>query len=415
MISDKQFTKNFIWNIIGTTLNAFNSLFFMIIVTRVNGLEDAGIFSIGFATACILYVAGVYSGRIFQVTDTTDVKDKEFVLNRVITSVVMILLVVGFLLIKGYTYYKAIVFILLCIYKAVEAFSDVLYGIFQKNDLLYKVGISYTLKSLISLLIFAVVDILTKNIIISILSMVISYIVITIVYDVLNVNKLYDRKIKTNTKNIFKIFKSGFFTFAIAFLGLYLLNAPKYAIDNFLSEDIQAIFGMIIMPATVMGLIAQFVIHPYLNTFLEYCKSKKFKELKKLMYRIIIFIFGVGVFCSIVAYLIGTPVLGFIYSVDLSPYSLHLLFILIAATFYTAAGIISPILITMRYTFIQFVIYAITSVLTLVLCNVLVNKYNIEGAVGAYFITMLCYFILFYFVSIRIINKQKQLIDNEEK
>ena len=28
---DKGFRKNFIWNIIGTTFNAFNSLFFMII------------------------------------------------------------------------------------------------------------------------------------------------------------------------------------------------------------------------------------------------------------------------------------------------------------------------------------------------------------------------------------------------
>ncbi len=36
--------KNVIWNMIGTTANAFNSLFFMIIVTRINGLKDSGIF-----------------------------------------------------------------------------------------------------------------------------------------------------------------------------------------------------------------------------------------------------------------------------------------------------------------------------------------------------------------------------------
>ena len=31
--------KNFIWNMIGMTLNSFNSLFFMIIVTRLNNLK----------------------------------------------------------------------------------------------------------------------------------------------------------------------------------------------------------------------------------------------------------------------------------------------------------------------------------------------------------------------------------------
>ena len=39
MQESKQFKKNFIWNTLGTGLNAFNSLFFMIIATRVNGVD----------------------------------------------------------------------------------------------------------------------------------------------------------------------------------------------------------------------------------------------------------------------------------------------------------------------------------------------------------------------------------------
>ena len=66
MTKDK---KNIIWNIIGATANAFNSLFFAIIVTRINGINDGGIFTYSFATACLLYMIGVYSGRTFQVTD----------------------------------------------------------------------------------------------------------------------------------------------------------------------------------------------------------------------------------------------------------------------------------------------------------------------------------------------------------
>ena len=45
--------KNVIWNMIGTTANAFNSLFFMIIVTRINGLKDSGIFTLAFSLACL--------------------------------------------------------------------------------------------------------------------------------------------------------------------------------------------------------------------------------------------------------------------------------------------------------------------------------------------------------------------------
>ena len=39
----KIFLKNFIWNIVGTGLNSFNSLFFLIILKRINGMNDAGI------------------------------------------------------------------------------------------------------------------------------------------------------------------------------------------------------------------------------------------------------------------------------------------------------------------------------------------------------------------------------------
>ena len=60
--------KNVIWNMIGATTNAFNSLLFTIIVTRINGLNDAGIFTYAFATACLLYVIGVLSGIVIGLT-----------------------------------------------------------------------------------------------------------------------------------------------------------------------------------------------------------------------------------------------------------------------------------------------------------------------------------------------------------
>ena len=41
MEENTQFKKNFIWNTLGTGFNAFNSLFFMIAVTRINGVDNA--------------------------------------------------------------------------------------------------------------------------------------------------------------------------------------------------------------------------------------------------------------------------------------------------------------------------------------------------------------------------------------
>ena len=55
--------KEFIWNMIGSGFAAFNSLFFMIIVTRINGIKEAGVFTLCYTTASILYIIAIYSGR----------------------------------------------------------------------------------------------------------------------------------------------------------------------------------------------------------------------------------------------------------------------------------------------------------------------------------------------------------------
>ena len=141
MEKELQFRKNFIWNILGTGFNSFNSLFFMIIVTRINGVDEAGIFTIAFSTACILYSIGIYAGRIYQVTELNyKIKDKDFIVNRIITCLSMFIFLILFCAFRNYDLEKSIIFLLLTIYKGLEAFSDVIYAALQKNQKLEFVG-----------------------------------------------------------------------------------------------------------------------------------------------------------------------------------------------------------------------------------------------------------------------------------
>ena len=123
----KVMAKNFIWNTIGTGFNSFNSLFFLILVTRINGIEKAGIFSIAYATATILYTLALYSGRLFQVTDIENkIKDKDYISNRALTCFIMLIFASTYLIIKKYTTFKTLVFVVLIIFRGIEAFADIL-------------------------------------------------------------------------------------------------------------------------------------------------------------------------------------------------------------------------------------------------------------------------------------------------
>ena len=86
-----KFKKNFLWNVIGMTCNCFNSLFFMILITRINSMDDAGIFTLSFSIACLVYYIGTYEGRVYQVTNVNDsITDSDFIIHRAITCVMMV-------------------------------------------------------------------------------------------------------------------------------------------------------------------------------------------------------------------------------------------------------------------------------------------------------------------------------------
>ena len=189
--------KNIIWNIIGASMNAFNSLFFTIVVTRIYGIDDAGIFTYCFATACLLYIIGVYAGRTFQVTDISNKNsDTDYIYHRIITCLVMVLAIFVFGLVKQFDIYKFMIFIELGLFKCVEAFAESIYAIIQKNNQLYKVGISMFLKSIIALIVFIIINLITKNLLIACLSIVVINIIILILYDLRNLKKLNVNKTK---------------------------------------------------------------------------------------------------------------------------------------------------------------------------------------------------------------------------
>lgn len=413
MTNDKKiFLKNFIWNIVGTGLNSFNSLFFLIIVTRINGINDAGIFSIAYSTALILYTIGLYSGRLCQVTDIENkVKDKDYILNRIITCILMIVFAIGFVFIKQYSPYKMGIFILLCVYKATEAFGEILYGIMQKKDLLYQSGQSLTIKSLGGLLIFFIIDYMTHNLILACTAIILLNLATILLFDFLLVcKKLIDFSTKVNMTNVWHIFKSEFFVFANSFAGIYVLNAPKYAIDNYLTEDVQAIFGYIMMPATVITLFTQFVFMPYLNKLKELYEQKDMKAFKRIAFKIKMAVISFGVLASVAAFVIGPEVLSLIYGEELTPYRMNLTIILASYIMYGISYVNLVLLTTTRNTFVQFVVYVITMLVAFFGSNVLVQNLKIDGATISCAVTLGVQFILYTIVTKVILNKIERRI-----
>ena len=415
----KAFLKNFIWNSLGTGINSFNSLFFLIIVTRVNDIQTAGIFSIAYATATILYTLAMYSGRLCQVTDIENkIKDKDYIANRALTCFIMLLGATGFLIIKRYTGFKTTIFALLAIFKGLEAFSDILYGVMQKNDVLYKSGQSLTLKGLVGIALFLIVDLVTRDLRLACLTVIIVNLIILVVYDYFIVTrKLINNENKINYKNVISILKSEFFVFVNSFAGIYILNAPKYAIDSYLTEDIQAIYGYIMMPATVMTLFTQFIVMPFLGKLKEMYEKNELKLIEEVTFKIKLIVIAFGAFAVLAAFVIGPEFLGLIYGLDLRAYRMNLCVIIGSYIFYAISYINLVTLTTIRHTFVQFVIYVVSMFIAFAGSNILVGTLNlgINGATFSCTTTLAIQFILYFIVTKIIIHKEKVKLESTKE
>ena len=412
-IDKNKFKKNFLWNVIGMTCNCFNSLFFMILITRINSMDDAGIFTLSFSIACLVYYIGTYAGRVYQVTNVNDsITDSDFIIHRAITCVMMIFISLMYCFISGYSLYKFTVVILLCIYKSLEAFSDVLYGVVQKNNNLYQVGISLTIKSVFALILFVVVDIVTRNIIYSILFAILAWILVIVLYDFKNVNYVSKFKLHFNISSLRDIFKNGFFVFIINFLSSYIVNAPKYALDGRASNELQAIFGIILMPATLISLGVQYFIQPFLEQLTSSFKNNDKKAFNKVVIKLLFITSGLGVICLIGAYILGIPVLSLVYGLELSAYLFELEIIIFGSILFALSLILSSALITVRYNFIHFIVFVITSVFGFFISIILITRFSIDGAAYAYSCIMLLEFFLYGLIYLML---QKNLFKNLEK
>lgn len=387
--------KNTIWNTIGITFNSFNSLFFLIIINRINGVNTAGIFSFSFSIACLLYIVGIYSGRIYQVSDTKkELTDMEYLVHKIITCLLMVGLSISFIIIRNYSIEKNIVIIILTLYKCLEAFDDTLYGYLQKNDELHIVGKSLFFKSIVGVIYFAIVDIITHDLVISCIALTFNSLLFVIFYDIRKAVR-YIEKNKIRWNRVLKLFKIGFSVFAFSFLAVYIVNIQKYIIDILLDDAAQTVFGIIVMPGTIMSLCGQYITAPLLTEIVKCYKQHQCVELKKISRKIVGILLILGILVEVAAWLLGIPVLNIVYAIDLNQYKMDLIFIIMGALFYAVAGIYSTILITMRKNNMQLVIYIADSIVGVIISYYMISMWKLHGATVGYVLTMTFHVILY--------------------
>jgi len=179
--------------------------------------------------------------------------------------------------------------------------------------------------------------------------------------------------------------------FLSLFLNMYISNAPKYAIDAHLTEEIQAYYNVLFMPAFVIQLVAYFIFNPILTTYAKLWLSEKREDLQKLarlIRRQCLILLGLTALAVAVALTIGIPVLSFIFDMDLQGHRIDLAILMIGGGAMAYGVFFNYVITIIREQVFLLISYGIAALAALFLSGPFVTHAGITGASMLYAVLM---------------------------
>lgn len=406
------------WNMYSSLLMAFQSVILLMIITRVLGIEEAGVYTLAYATANLLLTIGKYGVRVFQVSDR---KNKyifqDYLIHRVITTILMlsVMLVYIFWINKTELYdrNKVMIIIWMCIYKAIDSIEDVYIGEYHRNSRLDYGAKCLTYRLLVTIITYGVLVVTLKN---QLKALIYATSVSMIALIVMLAKSGHCiRGMKVDKEKILGLTKDSTPLFITTFFVLFLANAPKYSIDRILGDVEQAYFGYIAMPLFIVGLLNGFIFNPLIDRISECWNQGKYIEFDKYIKKQLLIVGGITGVCLMGGVLLGVPVLSMLYSVNLEKYKSELSILLIGSGILGGVGVYTTVLTIIREQKMIMTSHVVVSILVFFTMDHIVETKEIMGASRYYLLYMFIVYICLRIAYRGIIKKKiKEVLDYEK-
>lgn len=376
--------RTYIWNLASSITFSMQSAIFLLVANRVSGNTEAGIFILLYVFAQNINAIGNYNLRDFQVSDIKEEYSfATYYTTRLLTCILMALVGVGYVLIKGLDVSSIVVLASLVGYRFIECVEDVYHGIIQRRGRFDVSSICMTLRIVISSLVFCIAYVITKSPVIASIAMVVSSFIIFI-YTITVLKKEFELRPSFSGEKILKLLVAGFPIFLGAFLYSYLINAPKYAINDLMSSDTQTIYNILFMPIFVVNMLSTFIYKPLIVRLSELWKDGKMSEFVKSMVKMSLIIMGLTLVVIIGGYIVGLYLLGVIYGEDLAGYKMIFSLMLLFGGVAAVAFYFNTLITIIRKQFYIILGYGGAFIISMFVTRPLVFRYGIDGAGYAY-------------------------------
>lgn len=381
--------RSSLWYSIGTMTFAVSSVFLLLVVTRLEGANSAGIFSIGWAVCQLMYTIGLFGTRSIQVSDLESrYPDKIFFQSKLVTIAAMLIGSLIYSWILHFSFEKYSISFLLTLLMSAETLGDVFSGFLQRRERLDLSGKSYFFRIITYDIVFLLFLVATHNMIAAIFAAcVVSYLWLFLI-DYQWVRMIGYLHIDFEFKTTVYLLRECFPIFISAFLTNYVVNIPKNSIELFLSNDLQATYNVLFMPSAIITLFLSFVLVPMYTQISSSWLYRDLSKFKKIVGRILFSITLLTIFFALAGYFIGIPILSVIYHLNLSSFKSQFVFLIIGGGINSLATFLVYILTVFKRQKILTYVYLVTAIFTTFISNTWVKMHGITGASFIYLVSI---------------------------
>lgn len=391
----------YIWFTMGTACFALATLVMTIVISRLLGETQAGMFSVGLSIAQWLVTIAYFEIRTFQVTDVrNEYSFKYYMTLRILMCIITFLASIVYVVFNNYDIQKVIIILLVCLYKISDSIADTFEGEFQKEDRIDISGKSEFYRVFFSILVLVIAVAVSKNLILSLIIMnVVAYGMIVLL-DISIAVKRVSVRMTGDMKRLWKLVKMCIPLAVSTFLSTYIINSSKLSVDRVLGDEAQLYYTAVFMPNMVINLFSGIIFKPMQTAMAVNYYEKKYKNFWHIISKMILIITGFTFVCEVGAYVLGIPVLSWLYGVNLKEYKLTLLLLLLCGGINAINIIFYYVLAIMRKQKYMTILYIIVCLVSFLIMDTMTGKMGLMGASLGYLIlvSLLAALLLVYII-----------------
>ena len=451
MNQDNSIKKDYIWNTIGSAVYALSAVILAFLAMHYAGPDEGGIFGFGFSTfGQQMFIIAYFGIRPFHITDAKhEYAYEDYRKLRVLTAGTAVAAAALYLLLMmalgHYNAHKASVIFALALYKIADGIADLYESECQREGKLYLGGQELTARTILAVAAFALVLVTTGSLLPAAGAAVIVHAAVILFFrgyvkrKVVNTAAVEaaepaggnvtaanaagakaaadagERASLLLTPEAKALFMSTVLLFLSVFVDFYIFSASKYAIDLHLTDADSGIFNILFMPTSVIYLVANFIIRPYMTRLAEIYENADFPRYQKIIRILAVYIVILSALAIGGTLIVGRwvlmlfeGILGEQYYGELIKHHWDFVLIIAGGCCYAMTNLFYYILIIMRQQKMIFFNYVLMAVVAYIITKRAVTGFGMEGAATAYPLYMLLTMLVFISTYHKELRKEKE-------